>query len=267
MRSALKRSLLTLAVAAMLPHGALAEAPPLLATWGEAGNPVQYRHPTGICLDAAGDVYVGDVANARVLALTNTGALITQWGGPGADRSQAWSITVPVGLSVDAYGHLFVSEWVISNPKTQTHVQEFTTAGTFVKAIGVSSDSARGGAFFSAWGIAVGPTGDLYVCDPSTATGFMRVQAFANDGNYLREWPEHALGLATDAEGNVYAAEASSIRKTTSSGVQLALWGTAGGGPGQFALPAALALDAHGNVCVADSWNHRSQVLAPDGSS
>lgn len=256
---------LALGAAALAPAMAGAQAPTLLAIWGQSGDPLQYAHPTGICLDGEGNVYVGDVANARIVALTNSGSLITEWGGPSADHNQAWSITSPVGLAADAHAHLFVAEWSISDPQSQTHVQEFTTSGIFVRAVGVSSNSPVAGAFFGAWGIAVGPEGHVHVSDPSTAAGFMRVQTFDNDGVYLGQWPEHALGLATDPAGNVYAAEPSSIHKTTSSGVHLALWGEAGSGPGQLDSPAALALDAAGNVYVADTQNHRVEVFDADG--
>ncbi|MBC7235723.1 MAG: TIGR03663 family protein, partial [Chloroflexi bacterium] len=46
----------------------------------------------------------------------------------------------------------------------------------------------------------------------------------------------------------------------------LAAWGSQGSGAGQFMAPKGLAVDAAGNVYVADSQNHRVQVLAPDGS-
>jgi sugar lactone lactonase YvrE len=45
----------------------------------------------------------------------------------------------------------------------------------------------------------------------------------------------------------------------------VAAFGTAGKGPGQLTLPRGLALDAQGNVYVADSLNHRIQKLDPTG--
>lgn len=42
-------------------------------------------------------------------------------------------------------------------------------------------------------------------------------------------------------------------------------WGSAGQGAGQFLGPKGLAVDADGNVYVADSQNHRIQVLDPEG--
>lgn len=44
------------------------------------------------------------------------------------------------------------------------------------------------------------------------------------------------------------------------------LWGGSGREPGQFNRPEGLALDGEGRIWVADSCNHRVQVLQPDGS-
>ncbi len=44
-----------------------------------------------------------------------------------------------------------------------------------------------------------------------------------------------------------------------------AIWGSAGNGPGQFNEPRGLAVDANGNLYVADTKNHRIQKLGPNG--
>ena len=44
-----------------------------------------------------------------------------------------------------------------------------------------------------------------------------------------------------------------------------ARWGTAGSGNGQFKLPLGIAVDAAGNVYVADAGNDRIQKFTSDG--
>jgi len=43
-------------------------------------------------------------------------------------------------------------------------------------------------------------------------------------------------------------------------------WGEPGDGPGQFNTPHSIAVDAHGNVYVADRGNRRIQVFDGDGN-
>lgn len=80
--------------------------------------------------------------------------------------------------------------------------------------------------------------------------------------------------VATDAQGNVYVADASNncIRKVTAAGVvsTLAGTGTAGllDGPGataQFSLPSGLAVDAQGTVYVSDTNNNCIRTISPAG--
>ena len=43
-------------------------------------------------------------------------------------------------------------------------------------------------------------------------------------------------------------------------------WGFYGDGDGRFKRPIGVAVDAAGNAYVADSWNHRIQKFAGDGT-
>jgi DNA-binding beta-propeller fold protein YncE len=54
----------------------------------------------------------------------------------------------------------------------------------------------------------------------------------------------------------------SRIQKLDGNGRFLAAWGTYGSGNGQLAGPTGVAVDATGNVFVADQSNDRMQKLA-----
>jgi tripartite motif-containing protein 71 len=73
-------------------------------------------------------------------------------------------------------------------------------------------------------------------------------------------------GVATDAIGNVYVADALNqrIQKFDALGNFITQWGSFGTGNGQFNLPIGVTVDAAGNVYVADKLNHRIQKF--DGS-
>jgi sugar lactone lactonase YvrE len=216
-----------------------------------------------MCLDSTGYLYVVDGGNDRIKVMTPDGVVVRTWGNPPGDQSHPWSLTGPTAIAADAYGHIFVAEWIISNPLVQSGVQEFTTTGEFVTAVGAYSSGGAPGTFFDPFGITIGHDGQLYVSD----TGLARVQVLANDGTFVNQWSDECFGLAVDGAGNVYAAEQYNIRKTTASGVELARWGGGiGNGPGQLASPSALTLDAVGRIYVADTYNHRVQVFSPDGT-
>ncbi len=83
------------------------------------------------------------------------------------------------------------------------------------------------------------------------------------------------LGIAVDAQGNVYVADTgnNTVRKITVGGVVTTLAGTAGasgatdgtGGAAGFKSPAGIATDAAGNVYVADAGNGMIRIITSAG--
>ena len=144
-------------------------------------------------------------------------------------------------------------------------------------------------------GVAVLPDGTVYIADTnnhqirkltggkiSTAAGlkFLTNELYRPIGGYNDGLPgESALnepvGLAADASGNLYIADAGNhaIRKLSPGGrlTTLAGNGEIGDADGRgkdagFYYPQAVAVDDRGNVYVADSLNHLIRRIAPDGN-
>jgi hypothetical protein len=55
------------------------------------------------------------------------------------------------------------------------------------------------------------------------------------------------------------------VSPCTKEGKFIAAWGKRGSGPGEFALPHALAIDSVGRLFVADRANNRIEIFDQDG--
>ena len=75
--------------------------------------------------------------------------------------------------------------------------------------------------------------------------------------------------VAWDAAGNIFVADGyrnSRVAKYDKNGRWIKSWGSRGTEPGQFDIPHSIALDAQGNVYVAELGNKRIQVFDNDGT-
>ncbi len=162
---------------------------------------------------------------------TSLSALWTQrsaafvWGREGADPGQ---LNHPRGLAAGPDGTLYVAD------SLNHRVQAFNASGELLNAWGVfevgERGTAAGGNFNQPWGIATGPDGNVYVAD----TWNHRVQVFTPEGEFLRAWGQ--LGQLDAAAS------------------QIDFWG-----------PRDIAVDADGNVYVADTGNKRVRVYTSEG--
>ena len=191
--------------------------------------------------------------------------------GPGWIPILLFSLTMPV-----------CGQLVYSTPYTFTTLAG--AAGTYGSADGTGS-AAR---FMFPEGVAVDTSGTVYVADGSNCTirkitpggvvttlaGSARNVGSANGTGSAARFssPE---GVAVDASGNVYVADCGNdtIRKITSGGVVTTLAGSAGnagsadgtGSAARFSSPEGVAVDASGNVYVADTKNNTIRKVTPGG--
>ncbi len=122
-----------------------------------------------------------------------------------------------------------------------------------------------GGRFERPIGIAVAPSGDVYITDSRK-----RVLHLNRRGRFLGGWGregrgpgdfEIPMGIAVAPDRSVYVSdyELDRVQKFTADGRFLLAFGKSGSGPGEFDAPAGLAVDAAGYVCVADFYNDRTE--------
>jgi hypothetical protein len=75
--------------------------------------------------------------------------------------------------------------------------------------------------------------------------------------------------VAWDTAGNIYVADGygnARVAKYEPSGKYIKSWGQKGSGPGEFNVVHGIAIDAQGNVYVADEGNRRVQVFDTEGT-
>jgi len=266
-----------------------------LGTSDGTGSAARFNLPRGIAVDGAGTVYVADTSNHLIRKITPAGAVTTLAGSAGAagnldGTGAAARFFSPNGIAVDASGNVYVGD-------TATHIiRKVTPAGVVTTLAGVAASfgsvdgTGTTARFNSPRGVAVDSGGNVYVADRdnnsirkvtpagvvTTLAGFLSVNSGSTDGTGNVARFSQPYGVAVDAGGNVYVADASNklIRKITAGGVVTTLAGQAGGvgstdGTGnavRFSDPLGIAVDSRGNLYVADTNNHgvRMSVFPPD---
>ncbi|MGO8679082.1 MAG: InlB B-repeat-containing protein [Limisphaerales bacterium] len=184
---------------------------------------------------------------------------------------------------------LGLSAWCLVPPAAaQVNYQNYTFTTLAGQATGWF-DGANGAALFSfPFGVAVDAGGNLYVADTGNNTirkvtpgGVVTTLAgLAGNSGVTNGVGETArfnspCGVAVDSSNNVYVADSANhtIRKVTPAGVTTTLAGAPGvagsldgsGGSARFNGPQSLALDAAGNVYVADATNCAIRKITPAG--
>lgn len=251
------------------------------------GAAASFTFPMGVAVDASGNVYVADHNANRIRKITPAGVVST-FAGSGVQGSAdgtgtAASFNSPAGIALDGSGNVYIADYNNHKIRKITPsgvVSTFAGNGTMSNAEGTGT--AAGFSFPA--GVAVDGSGNIYVADHnnhkirkitparvvSTLTG--NGTQGTTDGNKTIatfSYPDH---LAADAAGNVYVANLNKIRKVTPAGVVSTVAGT--GAPGDvdgtgiaasFIHVRGVAIDASGNLYVADSGNNKIRKITPAG--
>jgi len=255
----------------------------------------RFNSPQGVVVDEQGHLYVTDSGNHRIrtVALTEggLGSVDSVAGGSSAifvdhhEGSKA-RFSSPSGIAIDARGTLYVAD--VNNHRIRQVVPTGETSTLAGSGAATWGDGTGAAASFNApYGIAVDAEDNLYIADTSNhrirkVDKEGEVTTFAGSG--VAGWQdgkrETALfyaprGIALDGEGNLYVADTFNhrIRKVDKEGevTTLAGSGVAGsrdgqGAEAQFRNPQGMAIDAKGNLFVADTNNNRIRKVTPEGN-
>ncbi|TZF84786.1 hypothetical protein FW774_07350 [Pedobacter sp. BS3] len=249
----------------------------------------KFKSPEGIEFDPQGNLYVADRGNNRIRKIAPDGKVTTLAGSGTAAFADgtglAASFNGPWDLTTDTQGNVYVAD------QNNQRVRKITPAGVVTTYAGSGIAGLVNGAgdiaqLNNPLAIAFDKiTGNILVGE--NANHLIRrvapdrvVSTFAGNGSGFADgvWYEAQFkqpsGVAADAQGNVYVADRANhrIRKITPDGMvsTLAGAGTAGSNDGsaataRFNNPYGVAVDAHGNVYVADLNNHKIRCVLTSG--
>jgi DNA-binding beta-propeller fold protein YncE len=193
-----------------------------ITKWGSDGyGDGEFLVPIAIAIDPSGNnVYVVDQNNYRIQKFTADGKFITKWGSFGEDDEK---FSNPKGIAIDPSGNVYVVD------QNNNRIQKFTADGKFITKWGSRCSStfkialivdgacpnpADGKFWYPDGGIAIDPSGNVYVVDQNN----YRIQKFTADGKFITKWGskgsdngqfnsplEGPSGIAIDSKiGNVY---------------------------------------------------------------
>ncbi len=225
----------------------------------------QIAAPTGITVDAQGNVWVANLVYNDVEEFSEQGEYLRRFGTKGSGNGQ---LLGPQGIAVSGET-LYVAD------AGNSRVEEFSLLGEYVGQWG--SNGTGSGQFIIERGITVDPvSGDLYVADQ----GNYRVEQFSPTGAFLAEFGSHGTGEGQDSGtanvavtpgGEVYVTDEYNARIDTwelipSAPVFVSSFGMYGSENGQFHFPSGTSFGGSGDQWVTDSNNNRIEKFSSSGS-
>ena len=266
------------------------------ASWGAGGDggpavSAQLSAPRGLAVDQAGNLFIADTANNKIRMITPAGIISTVAGngvagfsGDGGPAASA-QLNSPVAVAVDGSGNIFISD------RFNNRIRVVNSAGIITTMAGSTAGfSGDGGPAASAQlanplGVAVDHSGSLFITDGGNnrirvvnTAGIISSFAgngtagFSGDGGPAASAQlTSPVDVTVDGSGNVFIADRGNyrIRQVDPAGVITSVAGRIDdGGPAAFAqlyYPNTVAVDAAGNVFIADTDIHRIRKINTTG--
>ena len=263
---------------------------------GGAATAAPFMQPTSIALDAAGDIVIAELGNARVRRIdATTGVISTIAGGDGYAALGDGGLAVnanagePCSVRFDAAGNLYFVD--LENAVVR-RIDATTSIITTVAGNGTNGFSGDGGPATSAElnepvALAIDGQGNIFISDSSNhrirrvdaTTGKISTVAGNGTGGFSQDGIAATsselyfpLGIAVDSAGNLWIADNANnrVRRVNGAGVitTVAGIGTQGsmgdGGLGTAAQvdhPACVAVDTAGNAYICASYSDKIRRL------
>jgi sugar lactone lactonase YvrE len=255
-------------------------------TWGYSGDGglairATMMGPVSVASDASGNLFIGD--NMRVRKVSTNGVITTVAGGGtnyandlknGIQATNGELDFTVSGVTVDTLGNLVVASGVVFKVATNGVLTLLAGGGPQQMAY-LGDGGPATNAFLFAAGIAFDSSGDLIIADSrDNRIRYVNTDGIIASAMCYRDSDISDLinpsGAAVDAWGDVFVADSYAIKEINSDEVLSAI--TKPGPPGfsgddgpatnaSVAVPLGLALDAAGNLFIADTGNNRIRKI------
>jgi sugar lactone lactonase YvrE len=267
---------------------------------GGAATSAELNAPSGVAVDAAGNIYIADSNNNRIRKVTVSTGIITTVAGNGtagysgdgglATNAELNTIYGPgSAVALDAAANIYIAD------QFNNRIRKVTVSTGIITTVagdGTTGYSGDGGAATSAElngpdGVALDATGNIYISDTynyrvrkvTVSTGHIStvagdgVNGYSGDGGVATSAAIGEPGhIAMDTAGNIYIPDMDyRVRKVTVSTGDISTVagnGTLGfsgdGGPATSAelyFPGGVAVDTAGNIYIADRDNNRIRAV------
>ena len=224
---------------------------------GGTATSATLRQPRGVAVDAAGNVYIADTNNNAIRKVSPNGTITT--------LATGVNLYNPGGIAVDGAGNLFIADTGNSLiRKMATDGTVSTVAGNGGYGPGGDGGPAASAQLESPTAVAVDASGNIYIADTNSGV----VRKVTRDGRIATlggSTMKQPRSVAVDTAGNVYVSTQNNmVRRVTPAGVASTVAGNAFGGysgdggnasDAELSAPGGLALDASGNLYIADTGN------------
>ncbi len=248
------------------------------------GSVARFKFPTGIAVDASGNVYVADSYNHTIRKIDQSGNVTTFAGNPGGGTGSTdglgslASFNIPVGLEFDNSGNLYVADTFNNAIRKIDQSGNVTTFAGSAGAFGLLDGQGITAQFHRPTYITIDNSGNLYVTDVNNHA-IRKIDPAGNvstiagngttgtsDGQGASAHFHFPMGIAVDTNGDLIVSDLSNhtIRKVDPTGNVTTIAGlaTVSGsvdGPGNFARftrPYGVGIDGLGNIVIAGFDTH-----------
>ncbi|MDB5061898.1 MAG: hypothetical protein JWP67_1741 [Mucilaginibacter sp.] len=232
----------------------------------------EFYSPSGLAIDASGNIFVADRGNNMIRKITPAGVVSTFAGSGNAGYSDGTGIAAtfntPSGVAFDVAGNLYVADYGNNLIRKITSDGVVTTvAGS--RAVGYANGLGIATNFNKPTSIALDAAGNIYVTEPynnairKISPDYM-VTTFAG-GPAATTLVGSPIAISIDATGNMFIADFNGrILKISAGKILTVLAGKSGttgstdgdGGSASFNNPQGIASGTSGSVYVADFGNN-----------